>query len=750
MVEQTTDQQMEEVFNTGDNEVTLGDLIQARETVDTTSDQDTMLEAIMRDAGFDPDVERTTTFLPKISREESYEDINELDITAPQALYDAVETMALFDAVDRGYEPTQEEILNAAMNMTGSSLVTSAIKGPTKKASEEVLGMGVVPKKDIAKSQAKDLKEKFGFTQDNPATYSGEQGENWLVEKMRMAADTGDPTRLRGSVTATLGKQKGKDMYLPVDMLKNLKGAKDEIRKPGEYQYERLMKDVTQEGFDPSQKGNKINIGVNAGGQPYILEGNTRVAVASDLGIPYVRVEINYFNGGEMRGSKGYENLKHLEYFYPTKSTNFSPDNIISVAKTSDEIKNTIPKTLKSKPTPKETKEEVISFRNNDEQIAKWRDANRVSQKQTQIPEVAQAARDLFEDKITSRKFREIVQKYNPIKKITTENFPNLPTNKDITGALQNVQRQKLLNVDVDIPDGTVVGARLDIPAYEYYDTWVVTLHEGGRGAAKAYGQVAVLKGGIEFKSATDTALGIARDRRTIKKGENVLVGKQTIGRMEGKFYNSDPEETYKKAYDIVANPDKYPEWTQVGFNPYRQSQFYNKDTGMPIFDADEVIQVGPLVLAKDVKKPTRQQLRQLRVRVGEIDPETGLDVRKKTTKSVTPFMSEKTEIKIENILDSYNSRENPISAKEVHKQLKEIKTDKAPEGFKVNLKQPEYGPTGAGVYEVQNIKTGEIHEIFQDPSRVLNVKEVEKFKLMNKGGMATQMKDVFNIQEDT
>ena len=95
---------------------------------------------------------------------------------------------------------------------------------------------------------------------------------------------------------------------------------------------------------------------------------------------------------------------------------------------------------------------------------------------------------------------------------------------------------------------------------------------------------------------------------------------------MEGKFYNSNPEETYKKAYDIVANPDKYSEWTQVGFNPYRQSQFYNKDTGMPIFDADEVIQVGPLVLAKNVKKPTKQQLRSMKTKVGKLDPETGLD----------------------------------------------------------------------------------------------------------------------------
>ena len=273
-----------------------------------------------------------------------------------------------------------------------------------------------------------------------------------------------------------------------------------------------------------------------------------------------------------------------------------------------------------------ESKEDVINFRDNPKQIAEWEKINKVSQKQKQVPKVAQAGRDLFEGKITSRKFRETVEKYNPIKKITTENFPNLPTKKDVAGALEKNKRQKLLNVDVDIPDGTVVGSRLDIPAYEAYDTWVVTLHDGGKGPAKAYGQVAVLKGGIKFESGADTTLGIARDRRRIKKGENVLLGKVTIGRMEGKFYNSNPEETYKKAYDIVANPDKYSEWTQVGFNPYRQSQFYNKDTGMPIFDADEVIQVGPLVLAKNVKKPTRQQLRSMKTKVGRLDPETGLD----------------------------------------------------------------------------------------------------------------------------
>ena len=38
--------------------------------------------------------------------------------------------------------------------------------------------------------------------------------------------------------------------------------------------------------------------------------------------------------------------------------------------------------------------------------------------------------------------------------------------------------------------------------------------------------------------------------------------------------------------------------------NPYRASYFYDKATGNPVFNAKEVIQVGPLVLAKGIKKP--------------------------------------------------------------------------------------------------------------------------------------------------
>jgi len=47
------------------------------------------------------------------------------------------------------------------------------------------------------------------------------------------------------------------------------------------------------------------------------------------------------------------------------------------------------------------------------------------------------------------------------------------------------------------------------------------------------------------------------------------------------------------------------PDWTQVGFDPRRQTPFYVREEGklkgVPVTEADEVIQIGPLVLAKNV-----------------------------------------------------------------------------------------------------------------------------------------------------
>ena len=264
---------------------------------------------------------------------------------------------------------------------------------------------------------------------------------------------------------------------------------------------------------------------------------------------------------------------------------------------------------------------EIKAFREDPDAIEEWQGINRVSNRNDPPREVTEAANQLAYGEIPSRQWRDTVKENMPIEIITESNFPKLPTKKDIVGSLASNQRGKILNVDVAIEDGERVASRLDINAYQDYNTWVVSIHgstKGGKtkGEALAYGQVAILKD-VEFTSSAQTALNISRRKNVSRKdkagGRKIeKTGKSTIARIDGDFYNSDPEDTWEIAHDIVKNKD--PEWEQIGMNPDRASFFYNKETGMPVFGAEEVIQVGRLVLARGIKKPTVSEYRKLKI----------------------------------------------------------------------------------------------------------------------------------------
>jgi hypothetical protein len=140
--------------------------------------------------------------------------------------------------------------------------------------------------------------EDFGFMRDNP-------GGDWLRGKQEdadraMSEGRGSVGRRRGitgSITGTIGMDR--DMFLPTDVLSDLTGLMNERRAQGDVQFDELLARVRKEGFDPKQGGNKIVIAVNHRGEPYVLEGNTRISVARELGIPNVRAEVRYWNGGE-------------------------------------------------------------------------------------------------------------------------------------------------------------------------------------------------------------------------------------------------------------------------------------------------------------------------------------------------------------------------------------------------------------------------------------------------------------------
>jgi hypothetical protein len=152
----------------------------------------------------------------------------------------------------------------------------------------------------------------FNYYQDNPAVDRPETGREWLEGNIRYTEERygeSDPSMLRGPTTAVLGmgRRYGQaedvpinDMFLSTDELTELPGANFETRVTGDAQFDELLKKIKEEGWDPDQAGNKVVIGVNHMGQAYIVEGNTRAAVAKALGIPNIKTEVRYWNGGEM------------------------------------------------------------------------------------------------------------------------------------------------------------------------------------------------------------------------------------------------------------------------------------------------------------------------------------------------------------------------------------------------------------------------------------------------------------------
>lgn len=219
-----------------------------------------------------------------------------------------------------------------------------------------------------------------------------------------------------------------------------------------------------------------------------------------------------------------------------------------------------------------------------------WRGFNKVNQRQQRIPQIQDAATALKNGEITSAEYRELVESFQPI--VPLNSVPPLPTLEEIASALNSDKvRKGIIGVNKGVEDGTYVASRLDIPAYEQYDTWVVSLHDGANGklngASIGYAQTAVLND-VTFGTVPKAAVNIASGK-----------DKTTIARIFGNWENKNPEEVHALAQKYMNDP----EWTQVGMNPFRHSYFYDKATGEPVVEAAEVIQVGPLVLARDVKR---------------------------------------------------------------------------------------------------------------------------------------------------
>ncbi len=139
------------------------------------------------------------------------------------------------------------------------------------------------------------FKQPNNIGRDNP-------GGDWLARKQESARqamqDPGEEgmakVGLRGAITAYTKKP----VELPVALLAKLKGANQENPVPGTPKYDRLAQSVKERGWNQPDD-EEIMVGVNHLGEPYLMEGNNRVAVAAANGVERVKVSVQWRNGGE-------------------------------------------------------------------------------------------------------------------------------------------------------------------------------------------------------------------------------------------------------------------------------------------------------------------------------------------------------------------------------------------------------------------------------------------------------------------
>lgn len=179
----------------------------------------------------------------------------------------------------------------------------------------------------------------------------------------------------------------------------------------------------------------------------------------------------------------------------------------------------------------------------------------------------------------------------------TFTNVPKLTPLDNIGQALNKKQTDKgkaILGRGAFIDEGTKVESRLDIPAYNEFGIWSASIRgKTPENMTKTvYGQTAhlVSKGKEKIKF-----LGSGTKSLKVAEGGN----KSPFAVMEGYYKATSPEKSTQLAKKYMNNS----EWSQIGMNPRRAGYFYDKADGMPVSEADEVIQIGPLVLGKNVKK---------------------------------------------------------------------------------------------------------------------------------------------------
>ena len=223
----------------------------------------------------------------------------------------------------------------------------------------------------------------------------------------------------------------------------------------------------------------------------------------------------------------------------------------------------------------------------NETTLDEWKEKNRAISKKPEIEKLTQAVRALMSGKIKFKEYYEKAKQLMPSRLM--EKVPTPASLKEIVGSVdKNKLKIGIINLNKFIKKGTKVGLRIDIPSFNRFGKHVVTVHDKrGSNPVIGYGSTGSIKN-VNFKTSVSTAAKIGA-------GED----KSAFAMAVGEWMDESPESIQARAEEALNSP----EWVQVSMNPARNSFFFDKADGNPVIAADEVLQVGNLVLAKNPQK---------------------------------------------------------------------------------------------------------------------------------------------------
>jgi hypothetical protein len=238
--------------------------------------------------------------------------------------------------------------------------------------------------------------------------------------------------------------------------------------------------------------------------------------------------------------------------------------------------------------------------------------------------QVVLAARALAAKKITKEEFDAYVDYHMPINTILGDKLEAPIEDNLMKDILLNKikQKKKPELINASIADGTKVGLRMDIPALDWgrengVNGSVVSIHKGSSPENKTQGEnigyksAGAIKNVVFATRSQETAFKIAqqlepeikKNQKTGKEYIKDVASKSPQQTIEGSWVNMSPSEIMRQVKENLNNPA----WKQISLDPLRHSYFYDRDSRQPVISADEVLQVGRFVLAKNVKFASKE-----------------------------------------------------------------------------------------------------------------------------------------------